>query len=82
MHCSHGQVLVENFVPSQAGQTSGVMPLPLKPHLAQVNSSWILSHAARDVVGVYVENQVGAQPAFLVHVEIWVFIVSAGMVNV
>ena len=42
MQSSQGQVLVSNFVASQAGQVSGVIPLPLKPHLLQVNSSWIL----------------------------------------
>jgi hypothetical protein len=42
MQSSQGQVLVSNFVASQAGQISGVIPLPLKPHLLQVNSSWIL----------------------------------------
>jgi hypothetical protein len=42
MQSSQGHVLVSNFVASQAGQISGVIPLPLKPHLLQVNSSWIL----------------------------------------
>src|SRR3990170_5247998 len=35
-----------------------------------------------NVVGVYVEDEVGAEPAFLVHVGFGILVVSAGMVDV